>query len=109
VSRECAKWRQERRALGRGFSFRAFGPRFFSSINETVSIAGLVDLGSAGFAASAVVSRDLCATAACDFRAASVCDFDFVGTGTGALSVSRALLPWRSWLFCASTQARRRP
>ena len=62
------------------------GRGFFSSINETVSIAGLAALtGSTGFAASASVSRDLNATAACDFRAASVCDFDLVGAGTGAL------------------------
>ena len=71
--------------LGAASPSARFGRGFFSSINETVSIAGFAALGSAGFAASAVVSRDRCATAACDFRAASVCDLDLVGAGTGAL------------------------
>jgi hypothetical protein len=72
--------------LGAASPSARLGRGFFSSINETVSIAGLVALGSAGFAVSVsvFVSR-LNATAACDFRAASVCDFDLVGAGTGAL------------------------
>src|SRR3977135_1116760 len=72
--------------LGAASPSARFGRGFFSSIHDTVSIAGFVGLGSSGFAASACVSRDLNATAACDLRAASVCDFDLVGAGTGALS-----------------------
>jgi hypothetical protein len=58
------------------------GRGFFSSINDTVSIAGF---GALTVSAGLGVSADLNVTAACDFRAASVCDFDLVGAGTGAL------------------------
>ena len=60
-----------------------FGRGFFSSINDTVSMTGLglaVSAGltlSAGFGAGS--SRALLATAACDFRAASVSDLGLVG------------------------------
>src|ERR1700686_2132262 len=59
------------------------GRGFFSSINDTVSMTGFGALG----VSAAVAGDSACAfaTAACDFRAASVCERGFVGAAAGAV------------------------
>ena len=49
--------------------------------------------------------RDFCATAACDFRAASVCDFGLTGAGCALLFVFAGRSTLALFVFfCASTQ-----
>jgi hypothetical protein len=66
--------------LGAASPSARFGRGFFSSINETVSMTGLGFAVSAGLAAWVGLAADSArATAACDFRAASVSDFGLEG------------------------------
>jgi hypothetical protein len=76
-----------------------FGRGFFSSINDTVSMTGF-----GGFAPStglAGASACAFATAACDFRAASVWerDFDAGAAGTGAFAWTSSLAVLASLSF----------
>src|SRR2546430_15318154 len=89
------------------------GRGFFSSINDTVSMAGFGGLTvSAGLGVSGgfdgASTRDFSVTAAWDFRAASVCDLGVVGAwGAGLffLSGGSALAVFGSFRFGSAAAA----